>query len=145
MATEYHKIVKHYGNNNFQAFVFRYDRDTVDQSIGLIDLWVFTKHNECVSKLRIDIDKFSEQIYHKPELSQMPENDIDDLYQIFDGILEDSVKFERMTEKLEHEIDVHVEDETNRLIRASEAAFEAHPILSIEEQVKQYENSKHNK
>lgn len=142
---EYHKVVKHYGNSNFQAFVFRYDRDTIDQSIGLVDVWVFTKHNDCVSKIRIDMDKLSEQIYHEPQHTQMPENDVDDLYSIFDGILEDSVKFERMTEKLEHEIDVHVEDETDRLIRAAEAATSAHPVLSLEEMAKNYENSKHNK
>ena len=142
---EYHKVVKHYGNNNFQAFVFRYDRDTTDQSIGLVDIWVFTKHNDCISKVRIDMDKLSEQIYHQPQHTQMPENDIDDLYKIFDGILEEEVKEERMIEKLEHEVDTQVLDLTDTLIRASEAAFAAHPILSIEEQVNQYENSKHNK
>jgi len=145
MSIEYHKVVKHYGNQNFQAIVFRYDRDVQDQSIGLVDVWVFTKHNECVSKLRIDMDKLSEQIYHNPARTQMPENDIDDLYKIFDSILEESVKQERMIEKLEHEVEVHVQDETDLLIRASEAALSAHPMLSIEEMVQQYENNKHNR
>jgi hypothetical protein len=145
MSIEYHKVVKHYGNSNFQAFVFRYDRDTVDQSIGLVDIWVFTKHNDCVSKLRLDMDKLSEQVYHQPQYTKMSENDVDDLYKVFDNILEESNKEDRLIEKLEHEVDNQVLDLTDTLIRAAEAAISAHPVLSLEEMAKNYENSKHNK
>lgn len=141
MSIEYHKVVKQYdGKDNFQIFVFRYDRDEPTQTLALIDLWLYTRHGKYQSKIRIDLDLLAEQVYHNPE-QQIPQEQVDELYEAFDNLIDDRVKMQRKLEILEMEVDEEINIETNKLIRASEAALSAHPInQTIDEIVKNLQN-----
>lgn len=134
MAIEYHKIVRTYNDNsNFQVFVFRYDRNVFDQTLALIDMWLVTRHNGFQSKIKIDFDSLAEIVYHNPE-KQLSDEEIDDMYHIFKDVIDEETKEDRQLEKLEKAIDLEVITETDRLIRAAEAALSSHPInQSIEE------------
>jgi hypothetical protein len=142
MTTEYHKVVKSYDiEGNYQIFIFRYERDDVDKNtIGLIDLWIVTRLNGFESRVRIDIDGLSEKVYYHPE-QQMSTEEVELLYNSFDDILDEEVKVQREVEKLENEVKLTVEQETQRLINAAECALSAHPInQSIEDIVKDIQN-----
>jgi hypothetical protein len=151
MAIEYHKIIKAFDDkNHFQIYVFRYDRDVEDQSLGLIDIWVLTKFGSCESKVRIDMHKVGERAYHNPD-EQMTEKQVDDLYKYFDNIIDNTARSQRVLEKLENEVEDTITSETQRLLDAAESALSAHPInQSIDEIVEnllqnETKNNQHNK
>ncbi len=140
MSIEYHRIVKSYDKNNFQIFVFKYDRDQEANSLALIDLWLITRHDTHESKVRIDLDGLAERVFHNPK-EKMTDEQVDDLYDFFNNVIDDDVKVQRDIEKLELEVNDTVESETKKLILAADMAMSAHPIdLSIDEIVKNLPN-----
>lgn len=144
MSIEYHRVVKSYDKNNFQIFVFKYDRDQEANSLALIDLWLITRHDTHESKVRIDLDGLAEKVFHNPK-EKMTDEQVDDLYDFFDTVIDDDVKVQRDIEKLELEVNDTIQDETKKLILAADMAMSAHPIdLSIDEIVKNLPNETKN-
>ena len=139
MSTEYHKLVKHYhGKDNFQIFVFRFDRD--EESVCLLDLWVVTHQNGSQSRVHIQVGSLAENVYFN-ESNRMSESDVDTWFQVFDDIHSESIKNERDLEKIESIVNLTLEEEYVKLIEASEMALAVHPInVSIDELVKSIKN-----
>lgn len=136
---EYHKIVKHYDSkDNFQVFVFRFDRDGND--LTMLDLFLVTMHNGCQSKIKIDIQGFCENVfYHSVPL---PENEVNDLYRVMDQILDNDDRQRRDLEILEQRILDTEKNFVEELIHASELAVIAHQPVDFEEYAKTHKNTK---
>jgi hypothetical protein len=137
---EYHKMVKHYDDkDNFQVFVFRFDRD--EDTLVMLDLFVVTLLNGFQSKIRIDIQGFCENVWHHSQ--PLPEQEVDDLYRVVDNILDDNFRQQRDLEVLEQRILESEKCFAEELIHASELATIAHPpTIDFEEYVKNHKNSK---
>lgn len=140
MSTEYHKLVKTYnGKDNFQVFVFRFDRD--EESVCLLDMWVLTSQNGSQSRVHIQVQNLAENIYYNQK-DRMSEVEIDKLFDVFSDIHVDSIKNERDLEKVEQIVQSTLEDEYNKLIEAGEMALQVHPInQSFDELIKLKNNS----
>lgn len=140
MSTEYHKLVKTYnGKDNFQVFVFRFDRD--EESVCLLDMWVLTSQNGSQSRVHIQVQNLAENVYYNQK-DRMSEVEIDKLFDVFSDIHVDSIKNERDLEKVEQIVQSTLEDEYNKLIEAGEMALQVHPInQSFDELIKLKNNS----
>ena len=153
MSIEYHKIVKHFNDkNNFQIFVFRYDRIPEEKQIALLDMWCISVLNGVKSRIRIDLDGLAEAVYFHPT-EKMSDSEVQSLYKEFDDVIDDEVKIQRELELLEVSVGESLTEEAEKLISAADMAMEAHPIdLSIDEIVKniqlqknETQNRSHNK
>lgn len=124
---EYHKLIKHFDNENRQLFVFRVDRHEDIKAIEMLDLWIVTIHNGYQSKMKIDLNGLGKFIGMNPD-TKMSETEITELYDMFDPILDNESRQERDLEKIEQIIEDSIKDETQRLLVAADAALVVHPI-----------------
>jgi len=124
---EYHKLLKHYDHENRQLLVFRVQRHEDIKAIEMLDLFIVTVHNGAQSHMKIDLNGLGQQIGISKD-TKMTDKEIHELYSIFDDILSTDERHNRDLEKIEEIIENSINDETQRLLVAADAALVAHPV-----------------